>query len=343
MLPSALERVAFAPAHSPAVPTPTVCAVVVTYNRAALLAQVLDGLRAQTRPPDAVLVVDNASTDGTADLLAERYPSVRVRRLDRNAGASGGFAEGVRAAHADGFDWIWILDDDVVPRPDCLGELLAVAAEAGTPVAVPRRIEPDGSVIRAEAVIYEADQVYRAPDCGDARWCLVDLFTFEGPLVHRRVVDAIGLPDASLFILTDDTDYGVRLYRALGPLAAALAMRAAVDRKLAAEPAVRVHSRLKQLVTGDPWLTLVADDQHWKRGYYLRNRHLLWKRRRLTQLAAHAGYLVTDALYALRHGWDWRLRFGVNARAFGLGLLGRSGAFVDPAAYHARRKRRAGA
>lgn len=318
-----------------------------TFNRRALLAQVLDGLLAQTHALTDILVVDNASTDGTLDLLAEQYPTVRVRRLDRNTGASGGFAAGIDAAHASGADWIWVLDDDVVPRTDCLAELLAVAEDANVSVAVPRRIEAEGTVARAEAIIDEATQSYRAPDDEAVRWLPIDLFTFEGPLLHRSVVDAIGVPNADFFIIADDTDYSIRLYHDRGPLAAALAMQAAVDRKLPAGETLTTRSALKKLLTGDPWLTLVPDDQHWKRAYYLRNRHLIWKRlgwrrRRLRYLAAHAGYVVSDAVHALRHGWDWRLRLGVNLRAFGLGLRGQDGAFIDPAAYHARRKARAG-
>lgn len=328
----------------PTLPPDRVCAVVVTFNRAALLAGALGALRAQTRPPDAVFVIDNASTDETPTLLAERFPEVTVVRLDRNTGASGGFAEGVRRAHAAGYDWLWILDDDVEPEPGCLEELLAVAEESGRRVVAPHRIERDGTFVRAEAVLDEARQVYAAPEC-TARWCPIDVFTFEGPLIHRSVVDRVGVPNAAFFILADDFEYAIRIYQAFGPGASVLAARTAVHRQLPPAGGETVHSRVKGLLTGDDTVLLQPDAQHWKQAYYYRNRHLIWKRlgwgrRRLRHLALHAGYLVTDALAARRRGWDWRLRLGVNARALWLGLLGRDGVFLDPGDYHARRTAR---
>src|SRR3954447_6575625 len=86
----------------------SVCAVVVTYNRRDLLVRCLDHLERQSRPPERILVVDNASTDGTAELLAART-GVEVMRLLRNLGGAGGFERGLERAHADGYEWIWLL------------------------------------------------------------------------------------------------------------------------------------------------------------------------------------------------------------------------------------------
>ena len=79
-----------------------VSAVVVTRNRRALLVECLAALATQSRPPDRIIVVDNASTDGTVELLKERYPEVEVLVLASNQGGAGGFHEGIRAAHAAG-------------------------------------------------------------------------------------------------------------------------------------------------------------------------------------------------------------------------------------------------
>ncbi len=322
---------------------PRVCAVVVTHNRADLLAQALRGLEAQTRLPDEVLVLDNASTDGTAKMLLTDFPEARVHTLAANMGASGGFSEGTRLAHERGFDWIWLLDDDVVPEPECLNELLSVADDSGKLVVTPRRRDADGSFPRSEAVIDESTQSYRSPE-GDDRWLGIDIFTFEGPLIHRSVIDRIGLPNARLFIIGDDTEFSIRFYHAFGQLAGALANRTAVNRLLPPAISKHVESPLKQLLTGDPAYVLRPDDQHWKYCYYLRNRHLIWKKlgwrkRRLRQILFHAGYLITDSVESFKRGWDWRLRLKTNARAFALGLFGKDGAFIDPAVYHAELRR----
>ena len=104
----------------------TVAVVVVTFNRAELLERMLVGLAALERRPDAVLVVDNASTDDTPRVLAEATnPGLHVLRPAENLGGAGGFHLGVRTAHERGFDRIWLMDDDVVPAPDCLTVLMA--------------------------------------------------------------------------------------------------------------------------------------------------------------------------------------------------------------------------
>ena len=94
-------------------------AVVVTWNRRLLLEQCLQALMSQTRACDRVLVVDNASDDGTAERLAAWGDRITVLRLDRNTGGAGGFNAGVRAAVQGGADRIWLMDDDVLPEP-CL-------------------------------------------------------------------------------------------------------------------------------------------------------------------------------------------------------------------------------
>ena len=107
----------------------TVAVVVVTHNRADLLVGMLDGLAAQTRAPDRVIVIDNGSTDHTGEVLSQRMARTEMP-LDvvtqENLGGAGGFHRGVREAYAAGFDRIWLMDDDVVPAPGCLAAMLAV-------------------------------------------------------------------------------------------------------------------------------------------------------------------------------------------------------------------------
>jgi rhamnopyranosyl-N-acetylglucosaminyl-diphospho-decaprenol beta-1,3/1,4-galactofuranosyltransferase len=75
-----------------------VVAVVVTHDRRDLLTEALTSLRTQTRTPDATVVVDNASPDGTSDLVRERFPEVDLLELPRNTGGAGGFAAGIARA-----------------------------------------------------------------------------------------------------------------------------------------------------------------------------------------------------------------------------------------------------
>lgn len=317
-----------------------VCAVVVTYNRYAMLQRCLSSLLQQRRPPDAILVVDNASTDGTPARLAEAFPQVQVHRLAQNLGSSGGFHVGMQEAYAQGFDWLWIMDDDVAAQPNCLQELMDVSEETGKLVVVPRRLLPDGQVYVREAVIDETAQRYFGVevDVEQERMRPIDIFTFEGPLIHHSVVERVGLPHPHLFIGADDYIYAARIYRAIGPQAGLLAARAIIQKQRYPQAAIRLPSKWKRRLTGRESFEVYEDAQHWRQMYTLRNRHLLWhelgwRRRRLEHLLLHLGFIGVDLAYAVRHGWNWPLRLKGNLTAWFLGLFATGGRFLDPARY----------
>jgi rhamnopyranosyl-N-acetylglucosaminyl-diphospho-decaprenol beta-1,3/1,4-galactofuranosyltransferase len=201
----------------------TVAVVVVTYNRGDLLERMLAGLGALDRQPEAVIVVDNASTDHTPDVLAAATnPGLQAIRPEENLGGAGGFHRGVQAAHAQGFDRIWLMDDDVVPAPDCLTVLLA--QDEACLMAV--REDTDGDLVEKAAIRFDlgnplairpktamVETAYGARGRMPERVELENV-AFEGFMVRREVVDAIGLPDPSFFIFYDDVDYALRARRA---------------------------------------------------------------------------------------------------------------------------------
>ncbi len=106
-----------------------IIALVLTYNRKQLVAECLKAILAQSEPPDAILVLDNASRDGTHEYLAEQglLQDRRVSYLSvpKNLGPAGGFDLAIRLAYGWGYDCIWTMDDDVIPSPDALKELKA--------------------------------------------------------------------------------------------------------------------------------------------------------------------------------------------------------------------------
>ena len=208
----------------------TVAVVVVTYNRAALLTRMLAGLAALERTPDAVIVVDNASTDHTATVLEtasieQSGLPLQVITTEENLGGAGGFHRGVQAAYEQGYDRIWLLDDDVVPAPDCLSVLLAVDDELADCLMVVRE-DTAGRLVEKAALRFDlrnplkikpkTAMVETTYGTRDAMPALVELenIPFEGFLVRRRVVEAIGLPDPTFFIFYDDVDYAIRARRA---------------------------------------------------------------------------------------------------------------------------------
>jgi GT2 family glycosyltransferase len=99
-----------APSAAPFDPASATIAVV-TFNRSALLTRLLDSITAMDPKPGHLVIVDNASTDDTTDVV-ESYRDVIgtelvYRRLDTNTGGSGGFSEGMRIAYELGSTWIW--------------------------------------------------------------------------------------------------------------------------------------------------------------------------------------------------------------------------------------------
>jgi GT2 family glycosyltransferase len=201
-----------------------VTAVLVTFNRKDLLLECLQALARQTRRVDRVVVVDNASTDGTPEALeasglGERLP-LELLRLTRNGGGSEGFHFGVREAlrPADGPDWVWLMDDDCEPADDALERLLATpgAADPSVGAVVPAVRDEEGRLlpmhrgritarwVRAP-IVAAAETEYERPEAE------LDFCSFVGPLYRASAVRAMGLPLREAFIRFEDLEYAARL------------------------------------------------------------------------------------------------------------------------------------
>ena len=98
-------------------------AVVVTYNRLTLLKECITALRNQTQKPDAILVVNNGSTDDTGKWLLAQNDLLIISQ--GNTGSAGGFETGINWAYKNNYSWIWCMDDDGYPKEDALEKILA--------------------------------------------------------------------------------------------------------------------------------------------------------------------------------------------------------------------------
>jgi len=196
----------------------TVCAVVVTHDRRELLEQCLTALNAQTRPADALLVVDNASTDGSSAMVAERFPEVEVLRLETNGGGAGGFNEGMRVAYLRGFDWLWLMDDDTIPNPDALERLLAALERLdGLPhpaLLASHVLWRDRDLHPKNWPVPRVDETRKTlVEAAGAGLLLIRLATFVSILVSRDAIARHGLPHKHYFIWGDDAEFTARLLR----------------------------------------------------------------------------------------------------------------------------------
>lgn len=194
-------------------------AVVLSYKRKDLLKRCLEAISLQSRRCDGIIVVDNASHDGTEEMLLQLpLANLKIYVLSRNTGASGGFSSGFRIAYQLGADFVWMMDDDVIPEPDAL-QKLTEANERLLAQNQPRSFllslayTDDGLLTNVPSV----DERTNAIDYGN--WpALLDLgvipvrpATYVSILVPRASLERYGLPLAPMFMWGDDTEFTLRI------------------------------------------------------------------------------------------------------------------------------------
>ena len=195
----------------------SVCAIVVTYNRRELLAACLAALAAQERAVDEIVVVDNASTDGTAEWVRREHPEAELLALSENGGGAGGFHAGMAWARDRGHDWLWLMDDDTIPTPTALSELLAqperiAAAGLAEPyLLASRAVWTDGSLHPMNAPAPDRKRIDLVVDAAELELLPLRSTTFVSALISRRAVEEYGLPHAHYFIWSDDIEYTARI------------------------------------------------------------------------------------------------------------------------------------
>lgn len=197
-----------------------VVAVVVTWNRRDLLRESLDALARQTYPLEGVVVVDNASSDGTASMLRAHYAHLDVIALTQNTGGAGGFVVGMERALTLEPELVWLLDDDTVPDPEAAGAL--VSAWAGYTDHTGRRPS-----VLASRVVWTDGRPHPMntprPKPGASRIELraasevgctpIRSASFVSIMCDSDVIAERGLPIADYFLWNDDFEYTTRLIR----------------------------------------------------------------------------------------------------------------------------------
>jgi GT2 family glycosyltransferase len=186
----------------------SVAAVVVTYNRLALLRECVAALRAQDRPVDEIIIVNNGSTDGTGEWLATQTELTVISQ--ENSGSAGGQFTGIKLAYENGHDWFWCMDDDTIPVSGALA-----AFEGSRPFRSPstgflwsRILKPNGEVDQALATTDQFD--WWGTVCQDH--CIrVDHATFVSVMISRPAVQTVGLPLRWMFIWGEDFEYTRRI------------------------------------------------------------------------------------------------------------------------------------
>lgn len=178
-------------------------AVVVTYNRLALLKECILALNNQSKMLDTILVINNGSTDGTSEWLRSQ-PDLLVISQE-NTGSGGGFETGIQWAYKSGYSWIWCMDDDGYPREDAFENLMQPAL--------------GNLCLRNCAVVDKADKKsfvwktkhYATIDDVDCTVIKGVGHPFNGTLLHRSIVERVGTPKQKFFLWGDESEYYNRI------------------------------------------------------------------------------------------------------------------------------------
>jgi rhamnopyranosyl-N-acetylglucosaminyl-diphospho-decaprenol beta-1,3/1,4-galactofuranosyltransferase len=184
-----------------------VIASVLSYNSVSTLPSVIDGIESQTHQPDRVIIVDNGSDEPTLDFLRQLPSHYEIHFLPENLGLGAGHNTGWRTAIDDpNCDYVWVLENDSVPPPDCLERLLALASSLearGTDYGaiLPKQVHPDDP---------------RRERTGAPR--IVPNMTFNGVLIPAQTLRRVGFIREDFFIDQDDWEYSDRLSEAGLPI-----------------------------------------------------------------------------------------------------------------------------
>lgn len=199
----------------------TVAVVIPNFNGEAILPGCLGALRAQTRHPDEIAVVDNASSDGSLELLARDFPEVRVLAQKRNHGFAGGVNRGIVATSSD---LVAVLNSDARPAPDWLEVLLGAPAPGHVWQWGSVLVSTDGKVESAADHWDDRGFAYklgRGMDPADLPEEPYEVFAAPGaaPLMRRDVLDELRGYEGRYFLYYEDIDLAYRAllrgYRAL--------------------------------------------------------------------------------------------------------------------------------
>jgi GT2 family glycosyltransferase len=175
----------------------------------------MEALMRQSYALEKIIVVDNASSDGTAAMLAREFPQVTVLVMPENLGYGTAWKTGLSYAMFDhNFDWVWTFDGDSVPHPDALATLLD---------SMPLMEQSDGRLGMMATLAFNiksgecyAPLLWRdgirkpSPDLLRQPIWYADMTIAAGCLVSRNLVQQIGFPRADLFLDFTDFEYCLR-------------------------------------------------------------------------------------------------------------------------------------
>ena len=204
-----------------------IAAVVVTYNRLNKLKKALLSYENQLHKPDYMIIVDNASNDGTPEWLNEWQSQthgfiVNIIRAEKNLGGSGGFYLGEKSAMELPVDWIMLSDDDAYLAEDYIQGLVQyIEKHSGDNIsAICGAVEQNDSYCSNQRRLYkkikwQLDFLYNVPaEYYKEKIIYIDNASYVGIMINKKKLAQVGLVDKNFFIWWDDTEHFMRLRNA---------------------------------------------------------------------------------------------------------------------------------
>jgi GT2 family glycosyltransferase len=192
-----------------------VIAIVVTYNRLELLKESINALLLEQNNLHKILVVNNASTDGTAQYLNNLVKDnglIKVLNLDKNIGSSGGQFEGIKEAIKQGATHVWLMDDDTIVQKDALKYLIEKnnSLKDNYSYLASSVYWTDGSDCLMNKPIIDTEHKYFLKKT-DEGLLPIKASSFVSMFIPTNNIKQIGLPLKEFFIWGDDIEYSSRL------------------------------------------------------------------------------------------------------------------------------------
>lgn len=193
-------------------------AVVVTCNRLILLKECIESLLNQTYKLKHIVIVNNNSTDGTSEWLdtLKSNPLFHIVTLDENIGGAGGFSLGIKTSTILGCDYSWLMDDDTIPTPTALENLMIVTDHDDNVGFIGSHVNwKDGKPHKMNgcAIVKNhrgevCKHIFNNITAYEAKHA-----SFVSVLVSSAAVYKVGLPIKEFFIWCDDIEYTNRIYK----------------------------------------------------------------------------------------------------------------------------------
>ena len=189
-----------------------VMAIVVTYNRKELLRECIEALLNQSYNNCHVLVVDNASTDGTKEYINDYIKNKKIYYYNtgKNIGGAGGFNYGIKKACELECDYLWLMDDDCIVKKDSLNNLIAANNKLNGNYGFlsSKVLWKDNTICKMNV---PKVNLYKKNSDWETSLVKIEMATFVSFFVKSSIVHEIGLPITDFFIWADDLEYTRRI------------------------------------------------------------------------------------------------------------------------------------